>query len=59
LPGSKVGGNIQRDRTQSTVAIVNGVKVDKANEYRLDKEQTSHNDILDAFRLQFYKRSKA
>ena len=31
-----------------------------ANEYKLDKEQTSYNDILDAFRLslQFYKRSK-
>jgi hypothetical protein len=32
-----------------------------ATEYKLDKEQTSYNDILDAFRLslQFYKRSKA
>jgi hypothetical protein len=31
-----------------------------ANEYKLDKEQTSYDDILDAFRLslQFYKRSK-
>ena len=31
-----------------------------ANEYRLDKEVTSYNDILDAFRLslQFFKRSK-
>jgi hypothetical protein len=31
-----------------------------ANEYRLDKEQTAFDDILDAFRLslQFYKRSK-
>jgi hypothetical protein len=31
-----------------------------ANEYKLDKEQTSYNDILDAFRLslQFYKRTK-
>ena len=31
-----------------------------ANEYKLDKEQTSYNDILDAFRLAltFYKRSK-
>jgi hypothetical protein len=29
------------------------------NEYKLDKEQTSYNDILDAFRLslQFYKRT--
>lgn len=31
-----------------------------ANEYKLQKEDTSYNDILDAFRLsfQFYKRSK-
>jgi hypothetical protein len=31
-----------------------------ANEYKLDKEQTSYNDLLDAFMLslQFYKRSK-
>ena len=31
-----------------------------ANEYKLDKEQTSYDDILDAFRLslQFYKRGK-
>jgi hypothetical protein len=31
-----------------------------ANNYKLDKEQTSHHDILDAFRLslQFYNRSR-
>ena len=31
-----------------------------ANEYKLQKDDTSYNDILDAFRLllQFYKRSK-
>jgi hypothetical protein len=31
-----------------------------ASEYKLDKEQTSYNDLLDAFRLSliFYKRSK-
>jgi hypothetical protein len=31
-----------------------------ATEYKLQKEQTSHNDILDAFMLslQFYKRKK-
>jgi hypothetical protein len=32
-----------------------------ANEYKLDKEQTSYIDILDSFRLslQFHKRNKA
>ena len=32
-----------------------------ANEYKLDKEATSYDDIVDAFRLAltFYKRSKA
>jgi hypothetical protein len=41
--------------------LVSALRTAVANEYRLDKEQTSHNDILDAFRLslQFYKRSKA
>jgi hypothetical protein len=41
--------------------LVTALRTAVANEYRLDKEQTSHNDILDAFRLalQFYKRSKA
>jgi hypothetical protein len=31
-----------------------------ANEYKLDKTETSFNDVLDAFRLslQFYKRTK-
>jgi hypothetical protein len=41
--------------------LVTALKTAYAIEYRLDKEQTSYNDILDAFRLslQFYKRSKA
>lgn len=41
--------------------FVPGLRTAVDNEYRLDKEQTSYNDILDAFRpsLQFYKRSKA
>ncbi len=41
--------------------LVTALRTAVANEYRLDKEQTSHNDILDAFRLslQFYKRGKA
>jgi hypothetical protein len=41
--------------------LVTALRTAIANEYKLDKEQTSYNDILDAFRLalQFYKRSKA
>ena len=40
--------------------LLTALRTAVANEYRLDKEQTSYNDILDAFRLslQFYKRSK-
>jgi hypothetical protein len=41
--------------------LVTALRTAIANEHKLDKEQTSYNDILDAFRLslQFYKRSKA
>jgi hypothetical protein len=41
--------------------LLTSLRTAVANEYRLDKEQTSYNDILDAFRLslQFYKRSKS
>jgi hypothetical protein len=41
--------------------LLTGLRTAVANEYKLDKEVTSFNDILDAFRLslQFYKRSKA
>jgi hypothetical protein len=41
--------------------LVTALRTAVANEYKLAKEQTSYNDILDAFRLslQFYKRSKA
>jgi hypothetical protein len=40
--------------------LLTSLRTALANEYKLDKEQTSYNDILDAFRLalQFYKRSK-
>jgi hypothetical protein len=40
--------------------LITALRTAVANEYKLDKEQTSYNDILDAFRLslQFYKRSK-
>jgi hypothetical protein len=41
--------------------LLTALRIAVANEYKLDKEQTSYNDILDAFRLslQFYKRNKA
>jgi hypothetical protein len=41
--------------------LVTALRTAVANEYKLDKEQTSFNDILDAFRLslQFYKRGKS
>jgi hypothetical protein len=48
---------IHKDRFHK---LVTGLRTAVANEYRLDKEQTSFNDILDTFKLtlQFYKRSK-
>jgi len=41
--------------------LLTGLRTAVANEYKLDKEVTSYDDILDAFRLSlvFYKRSKA
>lgn len=40
--------------------LVTALRTAVVNEYKLDKEQTSYNDIFDAFRLSliFYKRSK-
>jgi hypothetical protein len=40
--------------------LVTALRTAVANEYKLDKEITSFDDILDAFRLslQFYKRGK-
>jgi hypothetical protein len=40
--------------------LLTSLRTAVANEYRLQKEETSFNDILDAFRLSliFYKRSK-
>jgi hypothetical protein len=40
--------------------LLTGLRTAVANEYKLQKEETSYDDILDAFRLslQFYKRSK-
>jgi hypothetical protein len=41
--------------------LITGPRTAVANEYKLDKEVTSYDDIVDAFRssLVFYKRSKA
>lgn len=40
--------------------LLTGLRTAVANEYKLDKEQTSYDDLVDAFRLTltFYKRSK-
>jgi hypothetical protein len=40
--------------------LLTALRTAVATEYKLSKEQTSFNDILDAFRLllQFYKRTK-
>jgi hypothetical protein len=57
-----------RGRGSSLIAIhtsldklLTALKTAVGNGYKLDKEQTSFNDLLDAFRLslQFYKRSKS
>jgi hypothetical protein len=41
--------------------LLTSLRTAVANEYKLSKEETSFNDILDAFRLalQFYKRVKS
>ena len=48
---------IHKERFHKLVTVL---RTAVTNEYRLDKEQTSYNDILDSFRLslQFYKRTK-
>ena len=40
--------------------LITSLRTAVANEYKLQKEETSYDDILDAFRLalQFYKRAK-
>ena len=40
--------------------LITGLRTAVANEYKLDKEVTSYDDLLDAFRLSltFYKRNK-
>jgi hypothetical protein len=41
--------------------LLTALRTAVANEYKLQKEETSFNDVLDAFRLSliFYKRSKS
>ena len=56
----RMGGSliaIHKDRFDN---LITALRTAVANEYKLDKEVTSYNDLLDAFRLalQFYKRSK-
>jgi hypothetical protein len=55
------GGSLIAIHKERFHKLVTALRTAIANEYKLDKEQTSYNDILDAFRLalQFYKRSKA
>jgi hypothetical protein len=54
------GNNLVAIHTERFPKLVTALRTAVANEYNLDKGQTSYNDILDAFRLslQFYKRSK-
>lgn len=55
------GGSLIAIHKERFHKLVTALRTAVANEYKLDKEQTSYNDILDAFRLslKFYKRSKA
>jgi hypothetical protein len=55
------GGSLIAIHKERFHKLVTALRTAVANEYKLDKEQTSYNDILDAFRLSliFYKRSKA
>ena len=54
------GSSLVRIRKDAFHKLITGLRTAVANEYKLDKEQTSYNDIIDAFRLAliFYKRSK-
>jgi hypothetical protein len=54
------GSSLIAVRKDSFYKLITGLRTAVANEYKLDKEQTSFNDIVDAFRLSliFYKRSK-
>ena len=55
------GSSLIAIRKDEFYKLITGLKTAVANEYKLDKELTSYNDLVDAFRLAliFYKRSKA
>jgi hypothetical protein len=54
------GSSLIAIRKDEFYKLITGLRTAVANEYKLDKEQTSYDDIVDAFRLslQFYKRTK-
>jgi cell division GTPase FtsZ len=54
------GSSLIAIRKDEFFKLITGLRTAVANEYKLDKEVSSFNDILDAFRLslQFYKRTK-
>jgi hypothetical protein len=54
------GSSLIAIRKDEFYKLITGLRTAVANEYKLDKEQTSYNDIVDAFRLSliFYKRTK-
>ena len=54
------GSSLIAIRKDEFYKLITGLRTAVANEYKLDKEQTSFNDIVAAFRLSliFYKRSK-
>jgi hypothetical protein len=54
------GSSLIAIRNGEFYKLITGLRTAVANEYKLDKEQSSFPDILDAFRLslQFYKRTK-
>jgi hypothetical protein len=54
------GSSLVAIRKDEFYKLITGLRTAVANEYKLDKEVTSYDDIVDAFRLSltFYKRSK-
>jgi hypothetical protein len=54
------GSSLIAIRKDAFHKLITGLRTAVANEYKLDKEVTSHSDLVDAFRLAliFYKRSK-
>jgi hypothetical protein len=54
------GSSLVAIRRDEFYKLITGLRTAVANEYKLSKEETSYNDLVDAFRLSliFYKRSK-